>query len=461
MAILGYTRDEFGTKLGQVVFASHPVQTIQKLKGRENNLAEIEKALYAPGRHVFIYGDRGVGKSSLAATAAFQYQSADAEPIFVSGSVNDTFNTIIANIVYQALGRPRTLNVKTTKNVAFEWRGFKLGSGSEVTWTDIAAQIKSVSDAAELLREVGAIHSNKPVIVLDEFDTVKEAEERGKFASLLKQLGDKNVPLKFIFTGIGKSLDDLLGAHQSAHRQLLTHELPKLGWDGRQDIVRDAAAEFELALDPNVVWRIAAVSDGYPYYVHLITEHMLWAAFTDPDPVTEVSWPHFHEGLNAAIHSINAELRRPYESAVLHRSSEYEEIVWSTADDETLFRSLSEMFVSYKIILRKRNKPLEMERDRFNGFIRKLKQETYGALLQQESSRPGWYSYREKMLRGYVRMQAEANGVPLTGEREAPRQRMHVSSARHGYYAPSVPRGVATTITIENLGHMKDNDKLQ
>ena len=37
--------------------------------------------LQLPGKHIFIYGDRGVGKTSLAQTAAFLQQSADSSPI--------------------------------------------------------------------------------------------------------------------------------------------------------------------------------------------------------------------------------------------------------------------------------------------------------------------------------------------------------------------------------------------
>jgi hypothetical protein len=44
------------------------------------------------------YGDRGVSKSSLAATAAYQYQSSDNAPIVVGGSPDETFDSVIANI---------------------------------------------------------------------------------------------------------------------------------------------------------------------------------------------------------------------------------------------------------------------------------------------------------------------------------------------------------------------------
>lgn len=51
--------------------------------GRSHEIDIIERALYQLGRHIFLFGDRGVGKSSLAATAAYQYQSAEERPMIM------------------------------------------------------------------------------------------------------------------------------------------------------------------------------------------------------------------------------------------------------------------------------------------------------------------------------------------------------------------------------------------
>lgn len=83
------------------------------------------------------------------------------------------------------------------------------------------------------------------------------------------------------------------------------------GFDRRIRQKARPPAEFGLSVDNNVNWRIAQVSDGYPYYVHSITEHMLWAAFEDLDEVTELDWERFDIGLRGAVQSINAELRKP------------------------------------------------------------------------------------------------------------------------------------------------------
>ena len=442
MTIEGYTEDEFGTKLGVLLSPSRPIHDVEYLKGRDKELDTIRKCLYAPGRHVFIYGDRGVGKSSLGQTAAIQYQSAGTLPIFASGSPNDTFNTIVGNIISQAIGQRRVDAMDRFERQSVELNGMTFTEGQETTRVDLAAAIRSVGDAVELFNQIAG-HSDKRSVVIDEFDTIADPIERNKFAALLKQMGDRSINLKFIFTGIGRSLDELLGAHQSAYRQLETVELPRLGWDARREIVRSAVESFGIGLNDDVNWRIAMVSDGYPYYIHLVTEKILWAAYSAEEPVEEIGWDLFNHGLTDAIMSTTAELKRPYENAVLHRSQEFEDIVWATADHDDLLRSTNDMYESYKVVVGKRRDGREMiDRGRFTTQLRKLKTSSYGAVLQKEEGRPGWYSYREKMLRGFARMQAQASGVELTGERAVPRQLMHIGNVRIGYHGPSVPAGV-------------------
>ena len=178
MAINTLTRDDFAVKLNEVLSASVPIRSVEHLIGRSDELETIDRALYQSGRHIFIYGDRGVGKSSLGATAAYQYQSADAEPIFVSGSIDDTFNSIMANIANQAIGRSRIEKTSKTSNRGFDWRGISFNAGMEVSAIDIISQISSIGDAAELLKQVAIVHSAKPIVVIDEFDAIIDQAER-------------------------------------------------------------------------------------------------------------------------------------------------------------------------------------------------------------------------------------------------------------------------------------------
>lgn len=449
MSVENYNEDQFGTKLGKILSPAKPIHSVEFLKGRDKELEDIKKCLYAPGRHVFIHGDRGVGKSSLGQTAAIQYQSADASPIFVSGSPSDTFNTIIGNIASQAIDQPRTTTNKAKRGFSLDIKGIKFSSETESNSINVAESIHSIGDAMEILSQIASNHSEKPVVVIDEFDTIAPLEERNKFSSLLKQMGDRSINLKFIFTGIGKSLEELLGSHQSAYRQLHIVDLPRLGWDARRDIVRTTVESFGIGINDDVNWRIASVSDGFPYFIHLITEKILWAAFSAEQDISEIDWSLFQQGLSDAIISTAAELKRPYEKAVLHRADEFEDIVWASADHEDLTRNLKDIYHSYvNVVEKRRDGRTPLDKNNFNKQIRKLKQDSYGAVLESEQGRQGWYSYREKMLRGFARMQAQANGIELTGDRSVEKQHMHIRNVKSGYRGPSFPSGVRSSQAI-------------
>lgn len=448
------TMHEFGTKLHKFVSPAQPIQSIEHLVGRAAELNRIEKALFAPGRHVFIYGARGVGKSSLAATAANQLQSSDAKYIDVSCAPDATLKGVVANIGYQALDASRLQKTKRSEKAFLDLRYLKFGEENEVTIQDLHSEIRSLLDAVEVLREVSVIHSKRPLVVVDEFDRMKDVSERNAFADLVKHLGDKKIEIRFIFTGVGRTLEELLGAHQSAIRQFETIELEKLSWDARWDIAINAANAFELELPEDIYIRIAAISDGYPYYVHLLTEKLLWRAFEDPNVVTVITWDHFHDALTDAVQSINAELRRPYEMAVNQTtdesgigSDEFEEVLWSTADSEYLHRHMKDMYTSYEYLMDSRNGRPVMDYDAYVSILRKLRNKSCGQILISSwYKKPGLMTYRENMLRGYVRMQAEAHGIQLIGEQaEIPAPKRIVPSSverTRRFRGPSIPKNV-------------------
>ena len=444
MAIEGYGRSGFGEMLNSVVFPSQPIQTVEHLLGRATELARIDKALFAPGRHVFVYGDRGVGKSSLAATAARQYQSADNQYIDISCAPDSTLTSLIANIAYQATNISRLKETENHRRRYFGLRYLNFESGTSEKGRHLQEEIRTLTDAVEVLRELSTIHSEKPIVVLDEFDRIRSSEERNLFADLLKQLGDKKVPIKFIFTGVAESLDELLGTHGSAIRQLETITLPKMSWDARWSIALNAAKRFGVEISRDMCVRIAAISDGYPYYVHLITEKLLWQIFDDPLLVTKATKQHYQLALRDAIESISAELKRPYEMAINQKSGDYEAVLWSTADADFLHQYLKNMYSSYEYIVKQMEAAPVLDYEKYVQRIRKLKNPGCGSILISQE-RPGLYAYRENMLRGYVRMQAEAHGIELQGEeaKSTTKQYMHVPARTStGYQQTTIPKGV-------------------
>lgn len=470
MAIIGIEEQEFVEKLYTVVSPSEPISSIEHLIGREKELERVRKALLVPGKNVFIHGERGIGKSSLASSSATLYQSADKTYLDVSCSTDTTVKSLVTTIAMQAMDNYGSEN-RTQKNTTqINLRFLRFTSETTLTRSSIEAQLHTLSDAIELMREVAAIHSDKPICVVDEVDKITDKEELGQLSDFIKAIGDKKVRIKFIFTAVGTTLESILGANASTIRQLETIHLPKLSWDARWDIAINALSTFGISIGDNIYIRLAAVSDGFPSYVHLITDKLLWILFEKDEIVTAVQWEDYYHAIDAAIEGIEADLARPYMKAIEHRSPDYEEVLWSTSVVEWQGAYLQDMYAEYKNVISQRENSNKLSYEQFGNRIRKLKEEEYGRILEA-GRKQGHYVYREKLLRGFVRMQAEANGVEIVNAQAESEisKLVRIASKRTGYHHAKQPEGwksykspLATVLSsVSNGPFRRDKNKKQ
>lgn len=420
MTIRNFEQDQFVETLQSKLSVRSPVKSIERLFGRDKELELVEEALFDEGGHVFIYGDRGVGKSSLAASVAAQYQSSDNEPIQIPCGKDTCFYKTIEEIAERILRRAggrRDFEFTHTVNLKL----YKL----QVKDTERSISIPTIDSmfsAVDVLEEVVRVHSDRPVVVIDEFDQIESTAERAKFAHFLKDLGDRGVNVKFIFTGIASSLYQLLGDHESSFRQLFTLKLERLYWSYREDIAYSAIKAFGLEVDEEIVHSISRISNGFPYFVHLLTQNLLWSVFKDEQEVRRIERVHFEAAIKRSIVGISGRLQKPYDSAVLHKNHDYLLALWATADSEDTVRYSDNIFKSYLRINQQifgvepsdAEKPLEPAQ--FKKILKKFLSKDCGEVLELVEGREHMYSYRENLLRGFVALKAQEAGLELQGD---------------------------------------------
>jgi uncharacterized protein len=227
-----------------------PIRSAEFLRGRDKILEVIRRAFVQPGRNVFIYGDRGVGKTSLAQTAALEHQSADNNPVFVGCDNASTFYGTARTIAQRLQpGDPTVNKITRSGKVGGGWKGFISAEAQQTIEHGAIPAFGSVDDVISVLGFLSQKHSEQPVIVIDEFERIKGDKERMLFADFIKQVGDQSLPIKFIFCGIGSALDELLDAHHSCYRYLTAVELERLGITPRLEIIENAAKTFGLQVE--------------------------------------------------------------------------------------------------------------------------------------------------------------------------------------------------------------------
>ncbi|WP_035355248.1 AAA family ATPase [Edaphobacter aggregans] len=414
--------DQFASILHENVSPTAPIQSQEHLFGREKQLQQVQQALYAPGRTVFIYGDRGVGKTSLAQTVAYAHQSSKHDPILLACDPDSTFVGTMASALEQ-INHPSAQGTITSIYAAKV--GVK-GFGLDVSKTlhqdapPKAESMASLNDVVGALIKAAAERKNEDtVIVVDEFDRISNDVEKGQFADFIKQIGDQRIPMRFVFCGVAESLQTLLGAHASCYRYIENVELRTLNWDARFEIIDNVASAFNVTLEGRSRYRIAAISDGFPHYIHRLCEHLLWAMFRDEREVDHSTIDHFRIAVAQSVLGIEQHLKHTYDQAVMKDAHGYEHVLWAVADHSDLFRNTEAIYTSYCDLIKSFDGQAEiLDRPTVVSRLSALKRRPSGNILM--SPRKGFYQFRESIMRGYIRLRAEEQGCELALDYAAP-----------------------------------------
>ena len=321
-AIHSLSRPDFIRALNGVSRHSYPIDTPEHLKGRNEQLRKIEQATLTPGRHVFIFGERGVGKTSLAKTAGLDAARSREHFKQIGCAAGTSFEEIIRQVI-ATYGSDTVAKVEKSKGWSFSLQGIGFEK-RRVESTE--APILTVSTAADVLASLDEQDpfGDQRVFVIDEMDKLSDAHVRTSFADLIKLIGDRACRMTRIFTGVGRDFQEILGHHPSSYRHLLQIPLERLEYYAALDIIDDVLDRFDLdwEVEPTRTarFRVADMANGFPYYVHLVVEKLLQAVYED-DQADAVTNTHLISAIETAVQDVEEVIRAPYDRAVSGRSS--------------------------------------------------------------------------------------------------------------------------------------------
>lgn len=417
MPIANLNDVELSQILGECLTPSKEIVQKERLLGRDGYLKQIERALHSEGRHIFIFGDRGIGKTSLAVTAAALNNFVDERPIYVPCGMNTSFADVLLAISNSTVPVEQRMEQKKQSG------GFNLslpsigGLGANYGLeTKSLPKVSNITEALDVLRYLSKKRRGRTIVIVDEFDRIAEDADKILFSELIKNSStlDLASDVRFIFCGIGRNVEELLGAHQSAGRYLEPVELEKLHHNFLWDIIRNVAERTGVNVPAEYLTRIGLISDGFPHFVHLIGQCMFWAMHDDPRNVESCDRSHYEAGIKGALQKTEVWLKMAYQKATEKTKNkvEYEEALWALADKAETRRQVSDVYSrSYKRIMSQRQGKL-LDKETFNDRLLTLKKPTHGEIVIGHGA--GWFSFKESVLRGYVRLKAETEGVELT-----------------------------------------------
>jgi len=235
-----------------------PITRRDCLAGRTEQLVQILDVVAQRGQHAVVYGERGVGKTSLAAVATNGLLDRRTIALRVNCDGSDNFESIWRKVLGEAqLARPLPPVVGIRESLGEA----TASAGSLLAVTRVTVDV--VRQALQLLS-----HPAPMVIVLDEFDRLEDVRTKTLFADTIKALSDHIVPVTVVVVGVAESPATLLGEHRSIERGLKGIHVPRMPAADLAAIVRFSFSKLEMTIADDAVARIAELSEGFPYYAH-------------------------------------------------------------------------------------------------------------------------------------------------------------------------------------------------
>lgn len=358
-----------------------PLTQLDLLSGRESEISKVLEAVMSPGQHAAIFGERGVGKSSLA--------------------------NLISDMVFMA-GKHgyRNASVNCSASISFTdiWRSVfrQLGLNSDEV-SKILGDSPNSEDIRHLFEQVGS----SSIVIIDEFDRVEDLVGSA-MSDTIKTLSDRSIPTTLVIVGVADSVEHLIFEHRSIDRALIQVQMPRMSRDELIEVVTNGMARMpELTLDILLAQRIAELSKGLPHFTHLLAKHSVLSAIDSGHRT--VTRQDYEKALKTATEDKTQTLREAYRDAV-HSAKEsiFAEVLLACAlaTDEQGWFGAKDVRAPLSEIMQK---PMKIE-----AYIRhldKFSQNVRGPVLKKDGQKRRFqYSFVEPMMQPYVLMKGLAEG---------------------------------------------------
>jgi Cdc6-like AAA superfamily ATPase len=234
------------------LFSGAPVSEEALFAGRINEVRRILEAALEPSRHVLLYGERGVGKTSLSNVFWKRY--------------NKSLQTVIAaRIQADPSDSFSSLWIKALDEI--------ISTANSVGKSDLIPISNDYEEVSPdlLRREFQRCQANAiPILIIDEFDKLKDKSARELTANVIKYLYDYSVNFTIILVGVAEDVGSLLNDHESIRRALTQIKLERMSSWEMFDVIDTRLSKTPLSMEDRARDLIVTLSRGLPYFTQML-----------------------------------------------------------------------------------------------------------------------------------------------------------------------------------------------
>jgi Cdc6-like AAA superfamily ATPase len=278
---------------GEVFTPSAPIDNQALFAGRVNQLNRIIGAVSQRGQHAILFGERGVGKTSLAnvllkTLRGFQEHL---KSVIVNCDTEDRFDQLWCKIF---------LEIENTQTLDFEQH-----------------QVNPEFIRTRLQRQI----TGTAVIIVDEMDRLsRDSSFTALMADTIKTLSDHSTNVTLILVGVANSVEELIAEHLSIERALIQIQMPRMSSDELSEILRKGLDLLSMTMDREVIKFIVFLSQGLPNYVHLLALYASQTAIRENSSNINVN--HLTKAIKQACENAQHSIMSTYSTSIFSSRQE-------------------------------------------------------------------------------------------------------------------------------------------
>ena len=273
---------------------SQPIVDGKMFAGRQDLLSHLIGSIEDQRLHLVLYGERGIGKTSLLHVLAEAARDARYIVVYSScgaaSSFQETFAAAAAEmpLLFHSGFGPTTEEAEAGSSMA-----------------DLLPDNFTPRQFADLCAK---LTGTRVLVFLDEFDRCESSDFRRDVAELMKFLSDRSVRVQLVIGGVAADLAELVEHIPSIRRNILAVRVPQMSDDEVRQMVARGERASGLAYDAAAQDLVVRIARGWPYIAVLVCHHAgLHALDVGRDVVLEDD---ISAALDTAIGEVRARMRK-------------------------------------------------------------------------------------------------------------------------------------------------------
>lgn len=391
--------------LSKIFKPSAPTDDERLFRGRVAQLDKVVTAMQEEGQHAIVFGERGVGKTSLSymAMAVFRRDSPGGLSVRIACSANDDFGSVWKKLISR-LRQAVDLRNEDERTIL----GQTIDRVEDLFMDSPTPE--TVSRALHLLT------SQIPLlIIIDEFDRMNGYTHSNDFADLVKLISDDLIQCTIVVVGVADNISGLLSSHESIDRSLRGVEMPLMDIAELSEIIVGGSKAFsersghDMIIQERAVRAIANLSQGFPYYTHLLAGSVGKAAIRLSQQV--ISFDSVFSALLNASNDAEPNIKDAYYKATLAGRSDatFKQTLLACAlalPDHLGFFTASAVRVPLEAIMGSPRRNSD-----FNAHLKRFSQESPYVLEAKSERNAQRYRFHNPLMRPFVLMNGYSTGL--------------------------------------------------